>query len=488
MISRRAFIAGAATASAAITVLPPHVIAGLGHKAPSDKLNIAGIGVGGYGYINLRNLETENIVALCDVDWDLASNTFKRWPMAKQHRDYRVMLDQQKDIDAVVIATPDHSHALPAVLAMRQGKHVFLQTPLAHTIYESRLLADTALRYGVSTQMGNQGNSGDDIRRICEWVWAGAIGEVTHADAWTNRPTWPQFLKSPDRGRRAPRNLEWDLFVGPASWVDYHPDFHPWLWRAWWNFGSGAPGEMGPHILEPIYKALMLGHPKSVEASSSLFNVDSMPNSEHIRYEFPRRDNLPKVGMPEVTVSWYDGGLLPPRPAELRDGETMGDENGGCIFHGTRGKIMCGTFGQNPTLLPTSEMQHFQEPQKTIRRIFNPMEGGHEQDWVRASKEPRENRLKSSSDFEYAGPLTEIVQLGLLAVRMQSLGKKLEWDAANMRFTNVSGSDTLRILSKYDFQVSSGKPRFNNEFSNLRATEAAEQWIRRNYRQGWEQI
>jgi predicted dehydrogenase len=488
MISRRAFIAGAATAAAGFTILPSHVVAGLGHKPPSDKLNIAGIGVGGYGYINLRNVETENIVALCDVDWDLAGTTFKRWPMAKQHRDYRVMLDQQKDIDAVIIATPDHSHALPAVLAMRGGKHVFLQTPLTHSIYESRLLADNARRYGVATQMGNQGNSGEGIRRICEWIWAGVIGEVTHADVWTNRPTWPQFLKAPDRGRRAPRNLEWDLFVGPAAWYDYHPDFHPWLWRAWWNFGTGAAGDMGPHILEPVYKALMLGHPKTVEASSSGFNIHSLPNSEVIRFEFPRRDNLPKVAMPEVTVHWYDGGLMPPRPSELQPGEMMGDETGGCIFYGTRGKIMCGTFGQNPTLLPMSEMNHFQEPQRTIRRIFNPMEGGHEQDWVRAAKEPRETRLNTSSGFDYAGPLTEMILLGLLAVRMQSLGRKLEWDASNMRFTNVSSQDVIRIQSKSDFEISSGKPRPNNEFATLKAVEASEQWIRRNYRQGWEQL
>jgi predicted dehydrogenase len=486
--SRRAFIGCAATATAGFTILPAHVIAGLGHKAPSDKLNIAGIGIGGYGYNNLRNMETENIVALCDVDWDYAGNSFKRWPMAKQYRDFRVMLEQQKDINAVMIATPDHSHALPAVLAMREGKHVFLQTPLTHSIYESRLLAENTRRYGVATQMGNQGNSGEDIRRLCEWIWAGVIGEITHVDAWTTHPEWPQFLPPPDRGRRIPRNLEWDLFIGPAPWREYNPVYHPWTWRSWWDFGTGAIGHMGAHILDPVYKALMLNHPSAVEASSSPFNTDSPPNAEFIRFEFPRRDNLPKVAMPELSVHWYDGGWMPPRPGELKDGELMGDETGGCIFHGTRGKIMCGSYAQNPTLLPKSEMEHFKEPQRTIRRIFSSMEGGHEQDWIRASKEPQQTRLETSANFQYAGPLNEMILLGLLAVRLQSLRRKLLWDGPNMRFINMGSSDVIRILAKREFEVAHGKPRYNKEFMTLPALQAAEEWIRHNYRQGWEQI
>src|SRR5690554_2022246 len=326
-ISRRAFITGATTATAGFTILPAYVIGGLGHKAPSDKLNIAGIGIGGRGYNNLRNVETENIVALCDVDHDYAANSFKRWPMAGRFSDYRQMLEEQKDIDAVVIATPDHSHALPAVLAMREGKHVFLQQPLGHSVYESRILAETAQRYGVATQMGNQGNSGDDIRRICEWIWAGVIGEVMHVDTWTTRPTWPQNIFKPERSRRVPRDLDWDLFIGPAPMREFNPVYHPWNWRSWWDFGAGALGDMGTHILDPVFKALLLGHPSSIEANSSDFNIDSPPNSQVIRFEFPRRDNLPKVAMPEVTVNWYDGGWLPARPSELRDGEMLGDEN-----------------------------------------------------------------------------------------------------------------------------------------------------------------
>lgn len=487
-VSRRNFIGSSFTAAAGLTILPSHVIAGLGHQTPSNKLNIAGIGIGGQGYTNLRNMETENIVALCDVDWDYSGNSFKRWPLARQYKDYRIMLEEQKDIDAVVIATPDHSHALPAILAMREGKHVFLQQPLGHSVYESRILAETAQRYGVATQMGNQGNSGDDIRRICEWIWAGVIGEIVHVDVWTTRPTWPQNIFKPERSRRVPRDLDWDLFIGPAPMREFNPVYHPWNWRSWWDFGAGALGDMGTHILDPVFKALMLGYPDSVEANSSDFNIDSPPNSQYIRFEFPRRDNLPKVAMPEVTVNWYDGGRLPARPSELKDGEMLGDENGGCIFYGTRGKIMCGAYAKNPTLLPADEMEHFEEPVKTIRRIFNPGEDGHEQDWIRACKESKATRLEASSNFSYSGPLSEIVAIGTLAVKMQSLRRKLLWDGDNMRFTNIGLNDILRILTKSHFEVVNGNPRTNKEYANIQAYQAAEEWIRYNYRQGWEQI
>ncbi|MCE4563669.1 Gfo/Idh/MocA family oxidoreductase [Maribellus sp. CM-23] len=488
-VSRRKFIGTAAAGFAGVTLVPSNVIAGLGHKAPSDKLNIAGIGVGGMGYTNLLHMETENIVALCDVDSEYAGrNSFRRWYRARQYKDYRVMLEEQKDIDAVMIATPDHSHALPALIAMRQGIHVYLQKPLTHSVYESRIMTETAQRYGVATQMGNQGNSADGIRQICEWIWAGTIGEVTHVDTWTNRPIWPQGLTRPEKGKRVPKELDWDLFIGPAQFREYNPVYHPWNWRGWWDFGTGALGDMGCHIIDPVFKALNLQYPNSVEASSTPFNNDSAPNAEVIRYEFPRRDNLPKVAMPEVTVSWYDGGFMPPRPDELKDGEKMGDDGGGCIFYGTRGKIMCGTYGANPTLLPTSEMAHFEPPVMSIRRISNAMEGGHEQDWIRACKENKETRVEASSNFAYAGPLNEMVVMGVLAVRLQSLERKLQWDGPNMRFKNISDSDNLRILSKNDFEVVNGDPRFSKEYMKLPAKATAEEWIRHTYRKGWEQI
>ena len=488
-LSRRKFIGTTATGIAAATILPSNVIAGLGHKPPSDKLNIAGIGVGGKGFTNLKFMETENIVALCDVDWDYAGrNAFKRWYRARQYKDFRVMLEEQKDIDAVMIATPDHTHALPALMAMREGKHVFLQKPLTHSVYESRIMTETAERYGVATQMGNQGNSADGIRQICEWIWAGTIGEVTHVDTWTNRPIWPQGLTRPEKGKRVPKTLDWDLFIGPAKFTEYNPIYHPWNWRGWWDFGTGALGDMGCHILDPVFKALNLQYPKTVEGSSTPFNNDSAPNAEFVRYEFDRRDNLPKVAMPEVTVHWYDGGFMPPRPDELKDGEQMGDDGGGCIFYGTHGKIMCGTYAANPTLLPTSEMAHFQEPEKTIRRISNAMEGGHEQDWIRACKESKEARVEASSNFSYAGPLNEMVVMGVLAVRLQSLQRKLEWDGPNMRFTNISPSDTIRVLKKDNFEVINGDPTFDKQYETLPAQKMAEEWIRHTYRNGWEQI
>jgi hypothetical protein len=488
-LSRRKFIGTTATGIAAATILPSNVIAGLGHKPPSDKLNIAGIGVGGKGFTNLKFMETENIVALCDVDWEYAGrNAFERWYRAKQYKDFRVMLEEQKDIDAVMIATPDHTHALPALMAMREEKHVFLQKPLTHSVYESRIMAETAARYGVATQMGNQGNSADGIRQICEWIWAGKIGEVTHVDTWTNRPIWPQGLTRPEKGKRVPKTLDWDLFIGPAKFTEYNPIYHPWNWRGWWDFGTGALGDMGCHILDPVFKALNLQYPKTVEGSSTPFNNDSAPNAEFVRYEFDRRDNLPKVAMPEVTVHWYDGGFMPPRPDELKDGEQMGDDGGGCIFYGTRGKIMCGTYAANPTLLPTSEMAHFEEPEKSIRRISNAMEGGHEQDWIRACKESKDARVEASSNFSYAGPLNEMVVMGVLAVRLQSLQRKLEWDGPNMRFTNISPSDTIRVLKKDNFEVINGDPTFDKEYETLPALKMAEEWIRHTYRSGWEQI
>jgi predicted dehydrogenase len=488
-ITRRSFLTASATAAAAFTILPSHVVAGLGHPAPSSKLNIAGIGVGGIGYRNLKNMESENIVALCDVDWDYAGRSaFKAWGRAKQYKDYRVMLDQQKDIDAVLIATPDHSHALPAIMAMRRGYHVYLQQPLAHTIFESRILAETARTYKVATQMGNQGNSDDGIRKICEWIWSGIIGEVTRVDAWTNRPTWPQGLERPERNQRPPKDLDWELFIGPAPYRPYNEIYTPWKWRGWWDFGNGTPGDMGCHILDPVFMALKLEHPSEVMASSTAVNTESAPNAEFIQYSFPRRDNLPKIAMPEVSLHWYDGGIMPPRPDELLPGEMLGDPDGGCIFHGNKGKIMCGAYARNPQLLPTREMDNSSEPVHIIRRIPNAMLGGHEQDWIRACKESKETRLEASSHFGYSGPLTEIVLLGNLAVRLQSLNRKLLWDGKKMQFTNIGYDDKIKVLNRDNFEVVNGEPRSSREYATWPAIVKMEDWIRHNYREGWEQI
>lgn len=487
--TRRKFIGSASAVFAGVSILPSNVIAGLGHRAPSDKLNIAGIGVGGVGHRNLRNMETENIVALCDVDWDYAQrNSFFRWPMAKKYQDFREMFEKQKGIDAVVIATPDHTHALSAMMAIRDGIHVYVQKPLTHSVYESRVLREAAKRYGVATQMGNQGSSDDGVRSVCEWIWAGTIGEVTHVDAWTNRPIWPQGLVRPSKEQRVPKNLNWDLFVGPAKFRPYNEIYHPWNWRGWWDFGTGALGDMACHVLDPVFKSLNLQYPVSVQASSTSATTESAPVSQIVKYEFPRRDNLPKVAMPEVSLTWYDGGLMPPRPDELTDNEQMGDEYGGCIFYGTKGKIMCGGLSQNPTLLPRKEMEHFNPPAKSLRRITNALNGGHEQDWIRACKEEKNSRLEAASNFDIAGPFNEMVVMGVLAVRLQSLNRKLLWDGLNMRFTNIQPGDKLNILEKDKFQIVNGDPRFDKDMKTLPALEMAEEWIRHNYRQGWEQI
>jgi len=488
-ISRRHFLGTTTMVATAVTILPSKVIAGLGHKAPSDKLNIAGIGVGGMGYNNLSNMDTENIVALCDVDAKYAGrNAFRKWPNVPKFEDYRLMLEKQKDIDAVMIATPDHSHALPALMAMKMGYHVYLQKPLTHSVYESRILTETAQRYGVATQMGNQGNSGEGIRKICEWIWAGTIGEITSVDAWTNRPIWPQGLERPKENMHIPKTLNWDLFIGPAKFRPYNEIYTPWNWRGWWDFGTGALGDMACHILDPVFKSLMLLYPTAIEGSSTPVNTESAPNAEKVTYWFPRRDNLSKVGMPEVKVTWFDGGMLPERPQELKDGEPMGDKNGGVIFYGTKGKIMCGCYAANPTLLPTSEMAHFTEPEKTIRRISKAESNGHEQDWIRAAKESKENRVEASSNFSYAGPLNEMVVMGVLAVRLQNLQKRLFWDGKNMQFTNIGSSEKIRVITSNQFQVINGDPRFDTKFDTLPALASAEEWIRHNYRDGWDQI
>jgi hypothetical protein len=374
------------------------------------------------------------------------------------------------------------------MMAMKAGHHVYLQKPLTHSVFESRILTETALRYGVATQMGNQGNSSEGIRKICEWIWDGTIGEITSVDAWTNRPIWPQGLERPTDKMRVPSTLNWDLFIGPAKFRPYNEVYTPWNWRGWWDFGTGALGDMACHILDPVFKALMLQYPAAVEGSSTIINTESAPNAEKITYWFPKRDNLPKVAMPEVKVGWYDGGLMPERPHELKDGEPMGNTSGGVIFYGTKGKIICGSSASDPTLLPTSKMADFKEPEKTIRRILNAETNGHEQDWIRAAKENKSNRVEASSNFGYAGPFNEMVVMGVLAVRLQDLRKRLLWDGKNMQFTNIGSSETIRVVTSNKFQVVNGDPKFDTKYETIPALATAEEWIRHNYRDGWEQI
>ena len=351
----------------------------------------------------------------------------------------------------MMVATPDHTHACVTAHAITLGKHCYTQKPLTHSVYESRLLTKLAKKYRVATQMGNQGNSFDWCRQIAEWIWSGVIGDVYEVHCWTDRPIWPQGLMKPSENVKCPKTLDWDLFIGPAEKRPYHPVYTPWNWRGWWDFGTGALGDMACHIMDPLYWALDLRYPISVIGSSTLSNLYSPPHAQIVTYTFPERPARGNVKMPEVKVYWYDGGLMPPRPEELKDGQMMGDENGGILFIGTRGKIMTGCYGMNPTLLPVTDMDHFNQPKPTIPRV----KGGngniwdtnaHEQDWIRACKESPENRVESSSNFQFSGPFNEMVVMGVLAVRLsglQGLHRELKWDGEAMKFTNICGKRTI---------------------------------------------
>jgi len=479
-ISRRNFIAKSGAIAAGVTILPSTVIAGLGHKAPSDKLNIAGIGVGGMGRRNLRAMNTENIVALSDVDWKYAARSFNDYPGAQVYKDYREMLDEMDDqIDAIMISTPDHTHYVSAADSMRAGKHVYVQKPLTHSVYESRMLAKIAEESGVATQMGNQGNSGEGIRLICEWIWNDEIGEVKEVHAWTNRPIWPQGLMRPAETPSLPPTLDWNNFIGPAPWRPYHPSYTPWNWRAWWDFGTGALGDMGCHIIDPVFKALDLGQPTSLEGSSTQVNTESAPMAEQVIYNFPARPKKGKVNMPAVKFTWYDGGLLPERPAGLEEGKMMGDGGGGAMFVGTKGTLICSTYARDPYIVG----RELDPPNVTpiLRRVT----ASHEMDWVRACKESKNDRVEASSYFGYSGPLNEVVVMGNLAVRLQDLKRPLKWDGENMRIKNIDEMEEIRVVSSDVFTVVDGDPQFDTEYATINAAEAARNYIKRPYRNGW---
>ena len=429
-ISRRSFIGGI---GAGVVIAGSNILGGRSHAAPTDKLNIAAIGIGGVGKNNIKALaEQENIVALCDVDQDYAAPVFELYPNARKWTDYRRMLDEQKDIDAVMIATPDHTHAVIAMAAMQLGKHVYLQKPLTRLVSEARILTEAARKYKVMTQMGNQGHSGEGVRSVTEWIAAGVIGEVREVHAWTNRPVWPQGMAKPKESMAWPETLDWDLWLGPAALRPYNPMYLPFGWRAWWDFGCGALGDMACHVLDPVFAGLKLKYPTSVEASVSTYvspdemwvkvdNKDTFPRASIVHYQFPARE-----GMPPVKINWYDGGLMPERPAELGPDERMGNGSSGVIFVGSKGKIMCNEYGDNPRLLPQSRMADFKPPAKTIPRI----EGSHEQDWARACK----GGVPACSNFDYSGPFTEMVVMGNLAIRYPQ--RRLDWDGEAMRVTN----------------------------------------------------
>jgi len=426
-ISRRGFLGGAA-AAAAFTIVPRHVLGGSGNTAPSEKLNIAGIGVAGRGSGVLSSVESQNIVALCDVDWRHAAGTFRRYPKARQYRDFRKMLDkEEKNIDAVTVATPDHTHAVATMMAIKMGKHVYCEKPLTHSVYEARKVAEAAREYKVATQMGNQGQADERPRLMSEYILDGAIGPVREVHVWTDRPLkglnsvyWPQGVERPKEEPPVPDTLDWDLWLGPAPHRPYHPAYLPFNWRGWWDFGTGALGDIGCHALSAVFKALKLGPPTSVEAISTLVNNETYPVASAVHYQFPARGD-----MPPVKLTWYDGGMRPPRPDELEDDRQIG--TGGALFIGDKGKML------GERLIPEAKMKEYGKPPEVL-----PRSPGHSEEWIQACKGGK----PAGSNFpDHAGPLAEAVLLGNVALRPELKEKmnrtKLLWDGPNLKITNV---------------------------------------------------
>lgn len=428
-ISRRIFISTSSVALASFTIVPSHVVSGLGHIAPSDKLNIAGIGIGGRGKDNLKILATtQNIVALCDVDWSKQVETvFNTYPNAKRYKDFRIMMDTEKNIDAVVIATPDHTHAVTSMEAIKRGKHVYTEKPLTRTVYEARMLTKAAKENKVATQMGNIGQAGDGPRRQREMIWDGVIGPVHEVHVWTDRANkglfdtyWPQGVSRPQNILPVPEGLDWDLFIGPAPMRPYHSDYHPFKWRGWLDFGSGALGDIGCHALDPVFRALKLKYPTSVQAVSTLVNYETYPLGSMVTYDFPARE-----GMPELRLIWYDGGLRPVRFPDIEEGMRMSEN--GVLYIGSKGKIL------GNRILPKSLRESYKIPEPSI-----PSSPGHYEEWILACKGGGD---PPGSNFDWAGPLTETVLLGNIALRPELREKlssqTLNFDPEKLSFPNM---------------------------------------------------
>ena len=474
--SRRNFIKQGLTMAAGFYIVPRHVLGGAGFTAPSDRLTVAGIGVGGKGESDLNEFFKSgkaDVAFLCDVDDRQAVKSRERFPKAKYYKDFREMLEKEhKNFDAVSVSTPDHNHAIQAMAAMQLGKHVYVQKPLTHDIYEARMLTQAAVKYKVVTQMGNQGSSNDGVRKLMEWYNAGVIGDVTEVFIWTDRPVWPQGVAWPKTTGTVPAELDWNLWLGTAPQKDYVDNILPFNWRGWWDYGTGALGDMGCHLIEAPFRVLNLGYP--TEAACSVSSVytgpfkrayypEGGPASSAVALKFAG-----KKGKPDIKMHWMDGGIQPDRPEELAPNEKMGDGGNGVIFVGTKGKMMCDTYGANARLLPLSRTAEVNVPE-TLYRVPNST-AGHYAQWVEACiagyNSPQRKNL--SSPFEIAGPLTETVLMGNLAIRSYDIqkpsktdpkrfdypgrGVKLLWDGPNMKITNF---------------------------------DEANQFVKRNYREGW---
>ncbi|QXU40248.1 Gfo/Idh/MocA family protein [Pedobacter sp. D749] len=472
--NRRDFIKTSAIAAAAFMIVPRHVLGGTGYLAPSDRLLVVGIGVGGKGQSDLDMFYKSgkaDIAFLCDVDDRRAANSVKAFPKAKYYKDWREMLDKEhKNFDAVSVSTPDHNHAIQALAAMQLGKHVYVQKPLTHDIYEARILTAAAKKYKVVTQMGNQGASNDGPRQMKEWYEAGLIGDVHTVYAWTNRPVWPQGIPWPSKKAEIPKELDWNLWLGTAPEKDYVDKLVPFNWRGWWDYGTGALGDMGCHLIEAPFSVLNLKYAKEVEASVGSVYVDefkrgyfpeSCPPSSHVTLKFPKTNKTKG----DVTLHWMDGGIQPERPEELEANETFGDGGNGTLFIGTKGKMMSETYSANPKLLPLSKNKDIKVAPKYARVPDGA--NGHYKQWVEAAIAGY-GKQEVSSPFEIAGPLTEALLMANLAIRSFDIQKTV--------------NDKITYPGRYT------KMLWDNDNMKVTNFDEANQFVKREYRKGWNNL
>lgn len=448
-VSRREFVPGAATAISAFAILPRHVLGGAGYVPPSDKLNIASVGVGGMGQNYMEGCKTENHVAIADVDHDFAAPVFKRYPSAARYKDWRVMLEKEKGIDAVIIGTPDHSHAVVAMASIQLGKHVYCAKPMTRTVYESRRIAKAAREARVATQMSVQSCASESACAVAELIRAGTIGPVREVHVWTDRPVWPQGLYRPPDTPPPPNDLDWDVWLGPAPARPYNPLYHPFNWRGWYDFGTGALGDMALHTFHVVFQALKMEHPTAVSASTTVVAEPAPPGQADPTWSRIRRvkhpetfthssivtwDFPPREGLPPVRLHWYDGGLKPPRPADLEPGRSFQAE--GSLYVGEKGSLLIdgaagGSRPEGPAagLLPVARFKDFTPPAKTLART-----SGHYLEWIAAAK----GGPPANCNFDFASLLNETALIGVISART---GKHLLWDAQAMRFTNDSAAN-----------------------------------------------
>jgi predicted dehydrogenase len=469
--SRRDFIKTGAVAAAGLMIVPRFVLGGKGYIAPSDRLIIASVGTGGKGKDDITKFSKTgkaDIAFLCDVDDARAADTVKAFPKAKYYKDWREMFEKEsKHFDAVSVSTPDHTHAIVAYHAMQLGKHVYVQKPLTHDIYEARLLTDAAKKYKVVTQMGNQGASNDGTRQLAEWYDAKVIGDVHTVYCWTNRPVWPQGIPWPTTAAPIPSTFNWNLWLGTAPKKNFVNNLVPFNWRGWWDYGTGALGDMGCHLVEAPFRVLGLQYAKDVQASVGSVYVgefkqgrfpDSCPPSSHITLTFPKTHKTKG----DVTLHWMDGGIQPERPAELGANELFGDDGNGTLFIGTKGKMMADTYGLNPRLLPTSRTAEVQVKQ-TLARVPD-QSNGHYGQWIEGCIAGYGN-TKLSSPFEVAGPLTEALLMANLAVRGHDLA--------------------IKDAKGHDIYPGHIKMLWDNDNMKVTNFDEVNQFIKRQYREGW---